>query len=461
MRAGWATASVGALVATAAGLALAEAAALGFRVAAGGPFRSATTVRAGGLLFATFNHTPLRFDARLRAAGGLPAAAVSVRLAMGLLLGTALIGAALMFAGRAVGRRTGGSALARGAHGAKVAVPYAALCTLAALASKSVIGAATVSGSALLDGTIVVRPSFPEAVLWPLAIGVVFGVAGGLWSSAARREPGTERTAERAAVGALAGGGTMVAAGLALAFVGLLVLAAVQPNDTRAYLHGSFAGGPARGAAAIGATLLVVPNMSAWVLYPSMGACVQATGTSVSSAGAIGAVGARSTAACLLSYGSFPTAGVLRAGGVTPGGPGTDGSTPPAGFLAFLIVPLIAVLGGGWVAARAGRVGSRREGAAVGALSGVVFAGLSAFVVLLSWIGVDVAGSGAARIGGEQSLAVGPELLVAIGVALVWGVVGGAIGGSVRKPASGRERVFSTDQAEGSSTAVPEAPQTG
>jgi hypothetical protein len=246
----------------------------------------------------------------------------------------------------------------------------------------------------------------------------------------------------------------MALVGVVLAFAGLLVMAAVDDHATHRYFDTAFRGGLARGSAAVGLTALEVPNMATWVLYPAMGSCVAV----VRSSGSVGgkpAAGTSSGGACVLSLRRRPSSAVLaRAGslGRVVGSGFANAPTAPPAYLFFMMVPAIAVLAGGWVASgRAARLDSRdrrSSGASAGALAGVVFVAWTPVLVLLSTIVVTVGGVGAAGLGGQGTVAVGPSLLLSIVVAAAWGVVGGAAGGALRTlvvrrwSAPVRERVF-------------------
>jgi len=207
----------------------------------------------------------------------------------------------------------------------------------------------------------------------------------------------------------------MLALGLLLSFAGLLVLAAVKPDATHAYFKSSFNGGIDNGAATIAANLLVLPNMAAWVLFPSMGGCLGISG------GTFGLQGSF----CFLSYTQFPTAGAV--GGLIGGGGFGALPNPPAGYYAFILAPLIAVVAGGMVAARRASAGSRSEAAAIGVLAGVAFGLMSLLLLVFSIITVRAGG----QVGGVSqaiTVRVGPELTQSLLVALVWGIAGGGVG---------------------------------
>jgi hypothetical protein len=351
------------------------------------------------------------------------------------MLGTAVAALALTRAGRAVADRAGRVAaagavgagsrvtsFARGLHGMKVAFPYALVCLAGTLAVRYPVRVPGGLGApVVLSRAATVHPSPTQAALWPLALGLVFGFLGGFRSG--ERAGAASGRAESFTRGALAGGVTMAALGLVFSFAGLLVLAAAKPDATRAYLDFAFRGGTSRGLAVLGLTALVVPNLAAWVLFPSMGACVR---TAISSGGVapfgIGGV----AKACAISYSRLPRGGLGFLASHAPAHPGF--SATPSAYLLFLMAPALAVLAGGVVAARRSGAAGRSRAAISGALAGVVFAVLAVLLVLLAGvalsIGVRTAGRGLAL-----SYVAGPDPVLGPLVALAWGVAGGALGG--------------------------------
>ncbi|HEY3209586.1 MAG TPA: DUF6350 family protein [Actinomycetota bacterium] len=408
---GWNTAILRAVLAAVVLLFLAQAVILLAYFAADDPSKpSARTVaRYGGVVFYTFHHVGFRFDVPQSAlsqgevpfgvsAGGVVAIAAMAGTALGLWL--------LYLGGRAVAREGEGSTLARGLHGLKVAPPYAAL---------------TLLGSLLLrfkpeDGVQVptIHPSYLAALLWPLALAAAAGFVGGVRSENsegwARLIPGPEGSGRRLH-GALAGGWRMILLGLVFAFVGLLVMAVVKPDSTADYFS-TFDQGTLDGVLAIVATLLVLPNMAAWVLFPAMGSCVAVTGP---------------LSICFLSYAHFPRDAGARIA-TTSNPAALSLPSAPVGYFLFLLVPVVAVLLGGMAAARKGRATTRNDAAVLGALAGVVFAVLSLLTIFLASITVRITGNIVA-FAANGSFRIGPELTSGVLLALVWGVVGGALGG--------------------------------
>jgi hypothetical protein len=359
----------------------------------------ASTARFGGFVFYAFHHVGLRFGGSVFGAlGG------NVTLALALLTGT-LIGLWLLAAtGRAIANQAGGSQLVRGIHGAKVAVPYAALCFGIAFAVRVPESQATADFPAA-------HPSYLAAALWPLGLAILAGFVGGFRSgtpSGVTARPWGTRL--RAAAN---GGAWMLAVGLILSFVGLVLLTPAAPDVARDYFR-PFDDSFLRGISVILATLLVLPNMAAWVLFPAMGSCLEVSGGFFGFSGSF----------CFLSYSQFPSTRAISESGLSsPNLPG-----PPPGYFLFLLAPLVAVLIGGAIAARRSAAGSKQEAMGVGALAGLAFAVLALLAAILSTVTAK-----AAELGQQFPVSinarVGPALATTFLTALLWGVVGGALGG--------------------------------
>jgi hypothetical protein len=366
------------------------------------PDGSLLAIRVGGLLFYSFNRVGVVFDSQqaelLGTGNTLVVAAMS---------GTILAGWLLARAGRSVAEEVQGTAIVRGLHGMKVAVPYSLACFAGSFLISFSLPVADV-------GRFEVHPSHLAALLWPMGLGVAFGFAGGFLSGRVPLWPADPLG--RRLRGVVAGGWRMMLLGLALAFAGLLILAMVKPEVTRTYVDWAFAGGPLTGTALLLLHAAVVPNMAAWILFPSMGACL-----SISSGPEF---------SCMISYSAFPT------------GPGLDflqaavGSAPhfppPApGWFLFLLVPAAATVVGGWTAARKAAATGRVEAIGVGALAGVAYALLAIPVVILAGIVLQLSGSIGEVFTSSGPLRIGPDIGQGVLVALLWGVGGGAAGGLV------------------------------
>jgi hypothetical protein len=137
----------------------------------------------------------------------------------------------------------------------------------------------------------------------------------------------------------------------------------------------------------------------------------------------------------VISYTRFPLGSTEAPFAPQPGGDLCE-SLPiefgiaPIGYFLFLLVPILATLLGGVLAAR--RAGSTTPGqaAAVGALAGVVFAAvLLGLMILAEFVAqIDIPFSG---LFGGGKLALGPNLVSGTLLALLWGPAGGALGGLI------------------------------
>ncbi|MGH2739443.1 MAG: hypothetical protein ACRDH6_03010 [Actinomycetota bacterium] len=403
--------------------------------------------RAGGLVFYTLHHVGIEVDlppldvqavaeAQQQAVGAtgelqeLPPGVedlgpidVSMTAGVSMLLGTLVAAFLLNRAGRAAGRGAGGGWGRRVVAGASVAIPYAALSYAMSLFVTFEISAPPGPFEVFAGGGVIgVEPSPIEAVLWPLGLGVLAGGFGGLQTAQGelRRRLGGLRM-----VGVIAGGFRMAAYGLVFGFLGLLVLAALSPEFTRAYFDGVIQDGFPEGATLVMFTTLFAPNMATSVLVPAMGGSL-----AISSAG---------STLTLLSYTQFPVSidfAALQAAvapvqlSTTPAElPVQFGSADPF-YFAFLAVPLLATLIAGRHAARRADAETVGEGMALGAGAGIVFA--LAVLALSLLAGFTVRSVGVVQgISQAQLAQIGPELFMGAGLALIWGVVGGAIGGAI------------------------------
>ena len=150
----------------------------------------------------------------------------------------------------------------------------------------------------------------------------------------------------------------MFGVGLVLAYAGLFVAGAVQPDEAVAALTPSTAryyqavfDRPGWGAVILAHHLALSPNEAVWALVPSSGACdVVAGGPNVD----------------VLCYGRFPhglesIVQPLSNSVPVPRGPDLDLGRAPAGYFLFLLVPALATAFGGRAAAvRAGLGGHGR-----------------------------------------------------------------------------------------------------
>ena len=360
--------------------------------------------------------------------GGLPAGDVQLTfvIVVAMLLGTLLLFWLLFRAGRSLGRLTGGSPWVRGLSGARVALPYALIAGIGAILLSLMplrFPIPAIPGFGV-GGTVELGPSVIAAFLWPLAIALAAGFAGGV--AASPREGWNRPQAESLAVGAMRGGAVMLGWGVLLGFLGFQVLAFVHGDAAipfnPEFFSSLFEAGALQAVTSLVFVLMFVPNIGALVLAPAMG----------SSLGIFGG----GTSLSFLSYLKFPTgfdpaalAGLSGLG--TPGGVQGDliqTQVAPAPYWLFLVVPLVATVLGGRSAARRAAVSSGGEGAAAGALAGVVYGALVTVVAILAGVGFRV-DSGFSGISSSQMGHLGPALLLTALFGLAWGVAGGALGG--------------------------------
>jgi hypothetical protein len=235
-----------------------------------------------------------------------------------------------------------------------------------------------------------------QVVAFPLAFAVVI-VAVGAWSA---RPIGSSVGADLRRI--LAGGWRMCWLALVLAFAGLLILAAVRSDRTAQYA--GWLGSQGRGGALLfGHQVLAAPNQSFFVLAPSMGGATN-----------VGETGVASTATQV---------SLSKIGAVAFGIPGLNGTYPDRAlggfFYLFLLVPVLATVGGGMYAARGQASTGRRL--LFGAGAGVVFGGLvtlgSVFAALESPISLT-----------QGPLSLRTTMPSTALLALAWGIAGGAIG---------------------------------
>ena len=251
------------------------------------------------------------------------------------------------------------------------------------------------------------RPVLWLAFAIPLAVGAATGAAGGLDAAADRLEHGSTWTAR--AYASARGGALAFWWGTLFAFVGFLVVAAASPGPTGAYARFVTENGGI-GPATVLEHAALVPNQSVLVLSTAMGA------TTTLSLGDEPAVEVRlSGVRAVEPVGAFLTAYT---------GAASDRASFPRWFAGFLLIPAVATISGGRSAGLGG--GGVSERCVRGALAGVVYAVLCAIAAWAATLVVPAV----ARLTGA-SLRLGPSVAVTFALALVWGVVGGALGGSL------------------------------
>jgi hypothetical protein len=374
-----------------------------------------TTAKLGWLYFGWFQHAAV--TTRLTSSvGGVPTGSVlsgeslTAHVGLATMLGTFLAIAILYRGGRAVADRAGGGVGARVLHGIKVAPAYAIPpFVLTGLVTIDI----PIPRNGLVAGSLQLQPWDLSWFVLPLLIAAAAGAAGGLRSG--RYELISNDPWGRRAAGVIGGGLRMFVLGLVLSFVGLLVLAAVRPGATRTYVE-TISGPPTdQTTMNIAHHVLLLPNQSLWVLVPAMGGCDGLSGGGVS--------------ATFLCYSKVPTTisvspeGLISDTAVVQ----ADFEEAPSRYLLFLLVPALSVVLGGRYAARK-RARLKWEAVGMGAASGVVFAVL---VTVGSWLASVSVGlsSPTGGIPVNASVLIGPGVVAAGLLALVWGVVGGGLGG--------------------------------
>jgi hypothetical protein len=421
VRRGWAQAIGGAFLAALCVAALGQIVAfLALLAGALGDASAGQASRYGWALFYAFHHVGMAFrsaDLRLpRDADAVLAwpsgYAVDAVVAFALLTGTAVAAWLLLRAGRSIGRAVGGPELRRGIHGAKVAVPYAFLSWVA---SWGLSVRLRLPDAAPLSA----HPSHLAAFFWPLALAVAFGALGavrsageGIWTSPWIWE--TEAWPRRWR-GAVRGGLWMLGLGLSLSLVGLGILALSDADRTASLVDTAFHPGVGTGLAVVLLGLLALPNAALWTLVPAMGGCLEVGG----------GAGSSLPPYCFLSYGSFFGHTLPDTFNSAWGYPELGPS--PRGFLLFLLVPTIAVLAGGALAAARAEVRGRLEGALVGGMAGSVFAVCLTALLILALVTARFFGPLSYVATGYFRYGAYPPYGLELGVA--WGAVGGAIGG--------------------------------
>ncbi len=360
--------------------------------------------RIGALYLALFHRVAVTasVSARIRPAA-VSGGGLELRLGLGLLTAAAVAVVLLAAAARATAGRLEPRLPVRVAVAAVLATAYALpVFGLSVLSD----GAVPIRVGAAVDARLSVGVVAWQALALPGAIALWSAIGGALLDA---------HLLGRAA-GVVLGGVRAFALALVLAFVGLLVLATLEPSSTRAYLSAVSSPSPMGTAALVGHHVLVLPNQSMWVLVPAMGGCDVATfGAGTSS---------------FLCYGRAPSAVELDLGSLSARSGNPVRFAPlPAAYLAFVLVPLLACVAGGHRAAR----GEDRPAvaAALGAASGPVFALLVLAGCGLSSIGLtastDLLGSAT-----TVRAMLGPDPISGTLLALVWGVGAGALGGLAR-----------------------------
>jgi hypothetical protein len=341
-----------------------------------------TVLRAGALAPSFVHRVPVEVRlVDISGPGGLFGGAFEVgfTVRVALLLATAGAGWVLFRGGRSAGGPR---------EGLLVALPYTLLSAGATLLARGSDPAILLGAGFAGLGETQAWPSPSWSVALPAALAAACGAAGGLSASA-------EGRLRAAAAGAWRMTWLLVAGGTA----GVLVVVALHPDATRAFLDALGARGWAGGAAVLLVTILLLPNVG-------MGAGVAAMGIPI----------------VLRAGGS--TCALISLGGTACGELSVDVS--PAHFL-FVLVPVTATVGGGWWAARRLERTTAPRAAVVGAAAGALFAPVLVAVSFMASAAYRLTGPLAGALG-EGSVTVGPRPAAALLGALAWGIGGGAMG---------------------------------
>ncbi|MGH2711335.1 MAG: cell division protein PerM [Actinomycetota bacterium] len=342
-------------------------------------------------------------------AGQVPfGSSIQASLTATFMLGFAITGYLLFRAGRWVAEKKGEAGWLSVTDGLQIALIYAVLGVLLALLARWEVPLPVVPGG---DGpsSVSIAPSLLGAFWLPFLLAAFAAGAGALNGRLQPRE-----RIRRLALSAVSGGWRAAWLAVALASIGFLIVAALNPDVTRAYLNLLPGGGLSRAVLVI-STLLLVPNMGTGIAAAAMGGSIN--------------IATQTQACAVISYFQFP-GGIVEPGpGVSPAelacGLPIDLGPAPFQYLLFLLVPLAATFAGGWFAAQRSGATELEEGAMSGLTIALPFA-LWLWALALF-----------ARIGGSTSFFafvseswVGPGLLSTVLVALAWGAIGGAIGGA-------------------------------
>jgi hypothetical protein len=341
-------------------------------------------------------------------------------LAFAFMLGTLITVWILYRAGRALGRRFGGSPVRRGLLGATIAIPYAGIAASLSWLLK-------IPQRFPNTSPLVITPTHRGSLLWPLFFAGITCFIGGFRSTPSDEahdwlELRLTGKSIRFWRGALAGAKRTLVLGLVLAFIGLMVLAPLHSKNTSAYFKATGARGVRGQAATVALTLAAAPNMAVWVLVPAMGGCIEVGG------------GASQTNPpppyCFLSYSHALSQPLPELDDDWSFAGYHDLGPLPRGYLLFLLVPLAASFLGGFRAVRIARPETTRETLLVTSLAGVVFALEMVVVSTLAWITLWIYG---VRLLQSDYIRYGPYPPYVFQLSLSWAVVIGGLGGLLAK----------------------------
>jgi hypothetical protein len=269
-----------------------------------------------------------------------------------------------------------------------------------------VTSAVAAAGAAISAGALAALAAVPVSLSFPRAgLGVHVDVAsaslgaGSLAAVAAAAGVFLHDARGRIPAAAVRGGLVASAWAIALLVFGAVVVSALEPDATRAYVDGLGRLG-AGGGVLFGIHVMALPAQSALLLVPASGSCLQLVGDG--------------PVLDLCPWRLVP-------------------SGPAAAFLSHAVTlspwlwamngaPPIAAALGGVAAAREARSG---RGVVVGALAGAVFALLAVGGAWFASPRID----GALPLLGGPGLAIGTDPVALGATCLLWGLAGGAVGG--------------------------------
>jgi hypothetical protein len=341
----------------------------------------------------------------------VPLGSFRISATFALMLGLATAGYLLYRVGIRVAERGAASSWLAGIHGLQIALVYGLGMFVLGLFAGVDLSLQELAPARESGEGIFLRPSLMGSFGMPFLVAFFAAGAGAL-----RGKVSPASYSARMVLAAVSGGWRAAWLAVALSSVGFLIVAALHPDATRAFLELIPGGGLSRALVVVG-ILLVLPNLGTGIAAASMGGSINATSFT-----------ALGDTCALISYMSFPS-GMSEFSGVGPPpdcGIPVDLGTAPLPYFLFLLVPLAATIVGGRLAAQgAGSVGAR-----AGAVAGLTIALPYA---LWLWVLALIARAGYSADAGFFDLHIwfGPGLVSTVLVALLWGAAGGAIGGAL------------------------------
>ena len=340
------------------------------------------------------------------------------RISLAFLSGTGLAIWVLFRAGRTAARRAGPSLRARVLAGAMVGPVYA----LPIAVITSIVRLRLHTGGVFAPETVGFHGVVWQAFALPALLGIGAGGAAGALDALPRDSRGHAW---------LVGGWRGLLGALGLAAIGVLVLAAVRPAGNGRPTRGSCRRtGRVSPRLLLGHHALLLPNQSFFVLAPSMGGCTELTGSDDDDPAAV------SRPAAGPGVARHPRRHRARRRRRSERSRGTIADRPmPAGYWAFVLVPALATFAAGRYAG-ASAVGT-------GPIARVAGArrrrrrGVRPPRGCRELVGERRAGRARGRGIGTTALTLGPRPVPTALLALAWGVVGGALGASIRRQEEG------------------------